>query len=168
MEQFFGDTNVTDKYVAFWGGVFSNFYPCNIEAEGHSFKSSEQYFMWQKATYFMDDVIAQAILDAKTPSQAKQLGRRVSGYDDETWAKVRLHAMFNAVYLKFSQNDELKKIIISDDLKGKHVVEGSPIDKIWGVGVKWDDPAIADEKNWQGENLLGLVLDNVRIALLQE
>ena len=66
----------------FLGSIFSNFAPCKIEAQGHEFKTSEQYFMWQKAIYFGDVVIADAILNADEPKLAKELGRRVRGYDD--------------------------------------------------------------------------------------
>lgn len=165
---YFKDTKISDKYVSFWGGVFSNFYPCKIDAEGKTFTSSEQYFMWQKARYFRDDVIEVAILDSKTPSQAKKLGRRIDGFDEEQWREVRMHAMFNAVYLKFKQNKDLMDILLDKDISDKNFVEGSPVDKIWGVGIKWDDPEIEDKENWKGENLLGIVLDTVRAVLSNE
>ena len=168
MEQLIKDTNITETHVAFWGGPFSNFATCTIEAEGHTFRSSEQYFMWQKAVYFRDDVIAQAILDAKSPAQAKKLGRRVDGFNNEDWDKVKLNAMFNAVYLKFKQNENFKDLLLMEDIMDKDFVEGSPIDKIWGVGIAWDSPLIEDEGNWLGENLLGKILNSVRAALLKE
>lgn len=154
------------NYVCFWGSVFSNFYPCTIKAEGQTFRSSEQYFMWQKAKHFGDDVIAQAILDAEGPKQAKALGRRVAGFDTEEWHKVSFEKMYNAVYAKFTQNRKLKNILTDKSLDGKTFVEGSPIDFIWGVGIRWDDPMIADEANWRGENRLGKVLNKVRQDIL--
>lgn len=159
-------TKVFGKYVCFWGSIFSNFAPCNIEAQGHSFKTSEQYFMWQKAMYFGDVVIADAILNAEEPRLAKELGRRVSGYDDEAWSKVRFDAMYKAVFAKFSQNKKFKEIIIDKMFDDKNFVEGSPVDNVWGVGIRWDDPMIMDESNWMGQNLLGKVLDKVRENLL--
>lgn len=162
------EINITDKYVCFWGSEFSNFYPCKIVAEGRKFKSSEQYFMWQKADYFRDDVIAEAILNSSTPKEAKSLGRRVEGFVNEEWEKVREQAMFNAVYCKFSQNEDLKRLLLSEEFKDKHFVESSPVDKIWGVGLTKDDPLINDEKNWKGLNLLGKVIDSVRDTLLKE
>lgn len=170
------EVNVTDKYVAFWGSVFSNFYPCEIRAELHfsivsdkfdynkhlNFISSEQYFMWQKAMYFGDKETAEKILKAETPMAAKKLGREVKGFDDEEWAKVRYDAMFEAVMCKFKQNENLKEFLLADEFKDKHFVEGSPVDGIWGVKVRWDDEKIADENNWDGLNLLGKVLDDVR------
>lgn len=170
--------NVSDNYVAFWDGVFSNFYPCKIKVDtdwdGKSidevtFSSSEQYFMWLKATWFNDQEIANKILHAKGPKEAKELGRQVKGFDDEEWSNnVREYAMWNAVLLKFRQNEKLKEILLSDEFKGKRFVEGSPFDGIWGVKLRWDDPKIADPQNWNGLNLLGKTLDKVRLLLLPE
>ena len=154
------------KYVCFWGSIFSNFAPCKIEAEGNEFKTSEQYFMWQKATHFNDFVIADAILKAEEPKEAKALGRRVRGYDDKEWDKVRFEAMYKAVLAKFSQNKKYKDILTDKMFDDKVFVEASPIDCVWGVGIKWDDPAVADEKNWRGQNLFGKVLNKVREEIL--
>lgn len=171
-------TTITEKYVAFWGGVFSNFYPCAIlvpvlmgntdHIAFETFKSSEQYFMWQKAIFFKDYDTADEILKAETPKEAKALGRKVRNYDDGEWDKVRKDAMFKAVMAKFSQNQDLRDCLLDERLMDKHFVEGSPYDKIWGVGISWDDPKIADEKNWKGQNLLGKTLDAVRNALMEE
>ena len=168
------EVNITDDYVAFWGSVFSNFYPCDIHVTEDwwgkpidiHFSCSEQYFMWLKATNFKDDEIAEKIVKAKTPQEAKKLGRQVKNFDDAEWCEIREAAMWNAVWLKFSQNEDLKKIITDPIFAKRHFVEGSPVDIIWGVGLVWNDPKIADKKNWSGLNLLGETLDKVRRQLL--
>ena len=76
--------------------------------------------------------------------------------------------MDEAVFNRCSQNGELLREVLSDKDKDKHFVEGSPYDRIWGVGIKWTDKAIADKDNWRGENLLGAVLDDVREKLKME
>ena len=164
----FKSVNITDNYVAFWGGVFSNFYPCKITHHGHEFRSSEQLFMYSKALFFGDEETTAEILKAKTPKEAKALGRKVKDFNDEAWNEVKETLMYGAVYQKFKQNTELCRYLINPVTETRHFVEGSPIDKVWGVGISWDDPAIADEKNWKGENLLGKTLDKVRRALIEE
>lgn len=172
----FKSVNITDKYIAFWGGPFSNFYPCKIHFGGSEkfhltecdFKSSEQYFMWLKATFFNDSITAIEILNAKTPKEAKRFGRQVIGFDEKAWEEVREDMMYEAVYQKFKQNPELCRYLINPVTETRSFVEGSPYDCIWGCGISWDDPAIADEKNWKGENLLGKTLDKVRRALIEE
>lgn len=156
------EINVTEKYVCFWGSEFSNFYPARIEAEGLVFPTSEHYFMWQKAMHFNDHKLANIMLKLDHPADVKLLGRRVEGFGEEEWDAVKVQAMFNAVYLKFTQNPILKERLMAPEYEGKSFVEGSPVDKIWGVGLAFDSEEIADEKNWQGENLLGLVLNTVR------
>ena len=167
---------VYDNHVAFWGGAFSNFYPCKIHVgtdwDGNkvdiTFNCSEQYFMWLKATYFNDEEIAEKIIQANSPKEAKSLGRQVRGFNDEDWVKARETAMWNAVYAKFSQNEDLRDFLLIDEFEGKGFVEGSPIDGIWGVKVHYESPNIDDEGNWNGLNLLGKVLNKVRIELIKD
>ena len=167
-EDLMREVNVTDKYVAFWGSVFSNFYPCKIYHHGYDFTSSEQLFMYYKAMFFGDDETVKKIIKAKTPKEAKALGRQVKDYNDEAWSEVRELMMKDVVTKKFEQNPELQKFLLDPDFEGKHFVEGNPYDKIWSVGLRFDDEKISNEKNWEGMNLLGKVLDNVRIHFLQE
>ena len=161
----FTSVNITENYVAFWGGVFSNFYPCKIEHHGHAFKSSEQLFMYGKALFFNDLEIVEKILKAETPKEAKALGRKVKNFNDAPWNEVKELLMYGAVYQKFKQNPELQRYLINPVTETRQFVEGSPFDKIWGAGIAWDNPKIADKENWTGENLLGSVLDKVRIEL---
>lgn len=153
---------IYDKHVAFWGSAFSNFYPCSFTEGGKVWKNSEQCFMAKKAEYFKDIEILEEILKAETPEKAKKLGRKVKNFDAEKWSKVCFDKMYDAVYAKFSQNNDLKELLLSSDFEGKGFVEGSPFDAIWGVKMDWRNPDIDNEKNWQGQNLLGKVLDKVR------
>lgn len=158
---------VYDNHVAFWGSEFSNFYKCNFTYLGIKFSSSEQAFMYEKALYFKDKETAALILEAKTPKEAKKLGRQVRGFDSDEWSEVCEDIMYNVVLHKFIQNDKLQKLITREDLLGKTFVEGSPYDGIWGVKMAWNNPKIDDESNWEGENLLGKVLGRVRDYLLR-
>ena len=98
----------------------------------------------------------------KAEFSLNKLGRKVKNFDEKAWSEVSFDMMFEAVYAKFSQNEDLKALLLSEEYEGKSFVEGSPYDAIWGVKMYWNDPKIGDESNWKGENKLGKVLDKVR------
>lgn len=151
-------------YVAFWGSCLSNFFPCEFKLDGMIWNCSEQYFMYRKATTFGDMETAQQIRETTKAEDAKKLGRKVKGFNDETWDIYKYHYMYKAVYAKFSQDNALKRLLI--DYEGKHFVEGSPFDGVWGVKLDWRDERIANPDEWNGQNLLGKILDEVRSDLI--
>ena len=161
---------VTDKHVYFWGEFLSNWYPARFtearEGKTLEFFNSEQYFMYEKAKAFGDEEIAMRILfEGKDPKQAKTLGRKVKGYNDEVWNKMRYKVMLRANLLKYLQNKDIEKLLLNEEFEGKNFCEASPVDQVWGVGLAENDPLIDDESNWRGQNLLGKVLDEVRDIL---
>lgn len=149
-----------DNYVAFWGSCFSNFFPTHFYLDGRYWTSSEKYFMYQKAITFGDEEIADKILSSNEPKECKEFGRQVKNFNSEEWDKVKEEVMYKAVKAKFEQDGLCRTCLLL--YQTKHFVEGSPFDKIWGVGIKYNDERITDEKNWKGENLLGKILDKVR------
>lgn len=173
--------NVYDKHVAFWGSFLSNFFPCeikldevfedlqtDIEIPHIIWKSSEQCFMAFKAKTFNDYETLREICLTERPEDAKKLGRKVKNFDDNVWALVRRDIMKKILIEKFTQNERLRANLLSDEYKGKTFVEGSPFDKIWGVGLRWDNAAIDKPSQWKGENLLGQILTEIRDELLNE
>ena len=157
---------VTDKAVAFWNSIFSNFFPCSFEFKGMKFISSEQAFMWCKARHFGDVSSCVQINQAESPKEAKQLGRGVKGFNNTEWDKVRYGYMVEVLTAKFKQNPQLKKTLL--ETRNRTLIEGSPVDKIWGVGIHWQDVDCLDESKWKGQNLLGKALMDVRSILKKE
>ena len=158
------EMNITDKMVLFWDGPYSNFEPCEIKLEGKTFSSSEQAFMYYKALTFDSKEIAKQILATSKPAEAKRLGRKIIGYDDDKWSKVRYDVMLKVCRAKYSQNERLKQKLLQ--YKGLMFVEASPVDKIWGIGLGQDDTRALDISKWNGQNLLGKVLNEVQAELL--
>lgn len=156
---------IYDKHVAFWGSPLSNFYPCNFILADEKWISSEQFFMACKARCFDDHESYKEIRKATTPEQAKKLGRKVKGFDDKIWDNFKYEIMLAGVYAKFSQNEDLKKFILSSEFEGKYFVEGSPFDGVWGVKIDYRNPDVDDPTKWNGENLLGKALNKVREKL---
>ena len=157
---------VYDKHVAFWGNVFSNFHPCKFTYKGIEWNCSEQAYMAEKAIYFGDYAAFLEILKTTNPADAKKIGRRVKNFDADEWSSVSYEYMLDIVLEKFKQNKDCRDMLLRKDLQDKGFIEGSPVDGIWGVKVSWDDPKIDDEANWNGENRLGKVLDEVREILI--
>ena len=123
----------------------------------------EQYMMYKKAELFNDDRTAAEIMGVSDPKKIKALGRKVRNFREEIWNQYKFEIVVRGNILKFSQNKELKKFLLSTN--DAVLVEASPYDKVWGVGLKRDDVKINNPNKWQGENLLGFALMEVREKL---
>lgn len=122
--------------------------------------------MAQKAKLFHDDEIFDQILKVKHPNEAKQLGRKVQNYDEQVWKEKRFNIVLQANLAKFSQHSELRDFLIATH---DHIlVEASPVDSIWGVGMAQDHVDIQNPEKWKGLNLLGFALMQVRAQLLAQ
>lgn len=167
---------ITDKHILFWGQWPSNFAWSPMDAltsDGHRrrFFSVEQFYAWSKAMFFSDietvELIEKLDFYEGRSDLAKRLGRTTTkDFDEEAWNAVSYDIMLRGCLSKFSQNKVLFDKITDLALDGKKFVEASPVDLIWGIGLREGDPLADDEKNWKGQNRLGKVLDEVREKLL--
>jgi ribA/ribD-fused uncharacterized protein len=143
--------------------ALSNWHPCRFSYHGVNFTSVEQFMMFSKAKLFSDDVSAEAILATRHPKDQKALGRKVQGFDPNIWLAKRESIVYVGCREKFSQNPGLRTLLLAT--APTELVEASPYDLIWGVGLGERDPQILDKANWRGQNLLGITLMKVRDAL---
>lgn len=151
-----------EKYVMFWTGIFSQWYPCEFEENKITFVNAEQYMMYHKAVLFQDEDTSRDILRSKSPRTIKMLGRKVRNFDEKVWKKHREEIVEQGNYLKFSQNPGLRKILLSYPI-GVNFVEASPKDRIWGIGYGEKD-ALENKSNW-GLNLLGKIIKKVHLRI---
>lgn len=152
----------TKKHYFFYRDCeLSQFWKCSFEDEnGVRFSSAEQYMHYRKAVLFGDDERADTILGHGAPLLCKRIGRLVKGYDSRIWDKEKVGIVREGTRLKFSQNGSLMAALLrSGDRK---IVEASPSDRIWGIGMSVGSPGINDEKKWKGQNLLGEILTEFR------
>ena len=145
------------------GSFFSNFYPTSFIVDDIIYKHVEQFIMYQKAIYFEDYETAGKIISSSEPLVCKQLGRKVKNYTDDQWARVRKDIAIKGICAKFEQNSRLRKLLL--DTVRQELVEASPYDCIWGIGLSVSDPRRLQKSNWRGLNLLGQCLMEVRSKL---
>lgn len=147
-------------------GYLSNWYMSEFVFNEQKFTSMEQYMMYQKAILFDDTKIAQEIMKTNNVGEIKALGRTVQDYDDIIWNGVRQIVVYEGLLKKFRQNDELKKKLL--DTQEHIIAECAVHDKIWGIGLSMKDKRRFDLEKWQGQNLLGFSLMQVRNTLRKE
>lgn len=155
-------------FTLFFGSTdaLSNWHESHFEYRGISFCCVEQFMMYGKAMLFHDRNTAAKILATPDPRAQKKLGREVSAFDEALWIEKRESIVTVGCREKFRQNPTLAAALIGTG--NTVLVEASPFDRIWGVGLAWNDPRILDPQQWLGQNLLGKSLARVRASLAQE
>ncbi|MFL9876444.1 NADAR family protein [Paraburkholderia megapolitana] len=151
--------------TAFFGAddALSNWHPCRFTYHGVDFTSVEQLMMLSKAKLFADDMAAHQILATKDPMAQKMIGRKVKGFGLSLWESRRESIVFVGCREKFSQNPGLRTILLAT--APTELVEASPYDLIWGIGLGERDSRVTDRRHWRGRNLLGITLMRVRDTL---
>lgn len=149
-----------EEFAFFWGGTMSQWAKSKFIIDGVQFNTCEQYMMYKKALMFGDYEMAKAIMETKNPREQKAFGRKVKGFDKDTWETYCKDIVYDANVAKFSQNPKMKEELMFT--AGKTLVEASPHDKIWGIGLAADNPFAKDRSTWQGTNWLGEAIERVR------
>lgn len=162
------------KYLLFWGhqpeangrvtaSCLSQWFGARFQIEDCFYRTAEHWMMAEKARLFADEEMLEAILAARTPAQAKQLGQRVRGFEEQRWVQHRAAIVVRGNVAKFEQNPHLGAFLAATG--SKILVEASPTDRIWGIGLAKDAEEAQDPLRWRGLNLLGFALMAARERL---
>jgi ribA/ribD-fused uncharacterized protein len=160
--------------LPFWGhkptrsggigtGCLSQWWPVVFTVDGVPYRSAEHWMMAEKARLFGDEAGLAAVLRAASPGAAKAAGRRVGGFDEDRWSAARYDIVVAGNLAKFGQHPDLRAFLIGTGRKV--LVEASPFDRIWGIGIAPTNPDAAHPSRWRGLNLLGFALMQVRDRL---
>ncbi|CAM5528286.1 hypothetical protein SSPIM334S_03771 [Streptomyces spiroverticillatus] len=162
------------KFLHFWGhrprpdgslgpSIFSQWWPSPFTVDGVVYATAEHWMMARKAVLFGDAEAERAALAATSPAAAKKAGRLVRGFLEPEWAAARYDIVVAGNIHKFTQHADLGAYLLGTG--SRVLVEASPLDRIWGIGLAADDPRAADPATWRGQNLLGFALMDTRAAL---
>jgi ribA/ribD-fused uncharacterized protein len=143
---------------------FSQWWPCQFVVDGVRYSSAEQFMMAGKARLFGDAEVLEQISTESDPSKVKSLGRRVRGFDAGVWSAARFDLVTRGNVAKFGQDEALRRYLLST--APAVLVEASPVDQIWGIGLAASDPEARDPRTWRGSNLLGFALMRARDELV--
>ncbi|MER8046375.1 NADAR family protein [Streptomyces sp. NPDC094032] len=162
------------KWLHFWGhrprhdgrlsaSCLSQWWPSPFVVDGVRYATAEHWMMARKARLFDDPEAEATILSARTPAQAKNAGRLVRGFDEQTWEEHRFGIVTEGGVHKFGADEALRAFLLGTG--DRVLVEASPMDRVWGIGLTADDPRATDPELWRGSNLLGFALMEARTRL---
>jgi ribA/ribD-fused uncharacterized protein len=163
------------KYLFFWEhkqsreltySCFCQWWAAPFIVDDVKYDTAEHWMMGQKALLFKDVETYKKILSAKTPKEAKAFGRNVVNFNESIWKEERFDIVVRGNLYKFTQHKDLEKFLLNT--KDSILVEASPYDKIWGIGLAEDNKYVDNPKLWQGLNLLGFALMKVRDKIQQK
>ncbi len=165
------DAGATFKFLHFWGHkpqpgaevghwFFSQWFPSDFEVEGRHYRTAEHWMMAEKARIFGDEEAFEDVFIAESPGEAKKIGRRVRNFDPAVWSAACSEIVVQGNLHKFGQNPTMGNYLLQT---GKQVlVEASPRDRIWGIGMGKNNENANDPTQWRGKNLLGFALMETR------
>jgi ribA/ribD-fused uncharacterized protein len=157
------DITETIDFVFFWNGWPSQWYPSEFTVGGVRYVCAEQFMMAEKARLFGDEATRKKILGTRSPRDHKALGRKVTPFDEKRWTAACREIVYQGNVAKFEQSPDLLELLLATG--DKTLVEASPSDCIWGIGLAADDGRAMDRSAWRGTNWLGEALMRVRADL---
>ncbi|MER5789248.1 NADAR family protein [Streptomyces sp. NPDC001980] len=165
------------KYLHFWGhrprpdgrisaSCLSQWWPSPFVVDGVEYATAEHWMMAGKARLFGDPEAERAVLAAAHPAAAKKAGRLVRGFDEAIWQRERFGIVAEGSAHKFGAEPGLRDFLLGTG--DRVLVEASPVDRVWGIGLAATDAGAEDPQRWRGLNLLGFALMEARARLLAE
>jgi hypothetical protein len=168
------DAGAVVKYLHFWGhqpepdgtagkGGLSQWFEAPFVVDGVRYLTAEHWMMAEKARLFGDPEAERAAIEAANPALAKAAGRTVRGFDDAVWERERFEIVVHGNTHKFAAHPDMREFLLRTG--SRVLVEASPRDRIWGIGMGAKNENAENPAAWRGLNLLGFALMEARERL---
>ena len=159
------------EYIFFWKpninvidkSCFGQWQPSKFNVDIDAYCCAEQYMMAEKARLFEDKEVCELIMKSTDAKEMKALGKKVGNFEQTLWDKAKYSIVLNGNYFKYAQNEYMRNFLLSTG--NKVLVEASPLDTIWGIGLSEGNEKSQNPSTWRGQNLLGFALMEVRDEL---
>ena len=170
------DTDVCEAYepdclVSAWRGdnnPLSNFYRCTITHDNVTYKSSEHFYQYEFCMFMKEHDIAQEVLNATTPKEAKQVASQLktSKYSDQLakWAKIKISVMDFILRAKWNCCAKFQQTLSATE--GMVVAEATSC-VFWGVGVAPNLAQHTKASKFLGQNHMGKLQMALRYLVTQ-
>lgn len=162
------------RFLHFWGhtprrdgsigsSCLSQWWESPFTVDGVRYATAEHWMMAGKARLFADGDAERGALEAANPALAKKAGRLVRGFDEALWERERYRIVVEGSMHKFAHHAGLRDFLLATG--DRVLVEASPTDRTWGIGLAADDERAQQPEQWRGLNLLGFALMDARERL---
>lgn len=151
--------------VVFYGSSsrFSNHYHSIFEWDRKSFSSMEQYLAFRRAKIAGRRDLANKAMNSDDPAESKRVMNELrSSPTEPKWLEERHDILYSGLLAKFAQRADLMNYLLESE--NRQLGEASR-DKTWGIGLTLLDKNVLSPRHWQGGNLLGTTLMEVRQEL---
>ena len=152
---------VEGNYIFFHdrGSVFLQWARLGFRVGDNYFSSAEKLFMHEKTLFASDLLKAREIMGEDRPWELRRLGREVRGLNEGDWRRRAPNVVYKGNRAKFLQNEGARRELFES--RGKVLVEGI------GSGEWVRYGRNGDPRKWEGQNVLGRVLMQLRKGFME-
>jgi ribA/ribD-fused uncharacterized protein len=156
---FFWD-NINKKNAKQGEYMLSQWYQSPFSVNEIVYHSAAHWMMARKALLFGDRETYRRIIRADRLDEVRSLSRSIANFDETKWSECKYEIVREGNFHKFNQSKKLRAYLLST---GSAVLaEANPSDNVWGIGLSKDAKNVTDPYTWEGLNLLGFAIMEVR------
>lgn len=154
-------TITTEETVVFASkfSIFSNLHKCDLDIQGETYNSTEQFIQVSKARVFGDQDSELKIKNESDTFLQMQLGKNIKHFKTHVWKQKAKDILLKANFAKFTQHKYAKDALLST---GNRLLGEATLSPLFGIGHSLKSKTVSRKEAWTGQNLMGEVLSEVR------